>query len=86
MLEKYHAAQTRIFGWLEDNAACLDGPLNTGHLALACAVDYMERRGPAFDWRNAHPRLAAWYAEARARSSFDGTTAEANAERLGVSL
>jgi glutathione S-transferase len=86
LVTKYETAQKRIVGWLEVHFDWLDGPLNIGGLSLACALDYMEDRGPAFDWRSEHKRLAAWYGDIERQPFFTGSTAEANAERLGVSL
>lgn len=41
----------------------LNGPLNIGQIAVACALNYLDFRHPDRDWRAAAPELAAWFAE-----------------------
>ena len=36
---------------------------NIGEIAVACALGYLDFRFGGEDWRTAHPRLAAWFAE-----------------------
>ena len=36
-------------------------PLNIGHFALGCALDYMDFRFAAFDWRKHAPNVAHWF-------------------------
>ncbi len=58
-------------GWMEHHAGKVarglaaleaappEGPVTVGHIALACALGYLDLRfGGA--WRDAHPRLVAW--------------------------
>jgi glutathione S-transferase len=40
------------------------GLSDIGAIAVACALGYMELRFPEERWRETHPRLAAWLAEA----------------------
>ena len=44
-----------------------------GHIAIACALCYLDFRFDALDWRKGHPALTAWHANAVARPSFLAT-------------
>lgn len=44
-------------GWMD----VLNTPLTIGHIAVGCALGYLDFRHPARDWRTANPDLAAWY-------------------------
>jgi glutathione S-transferase len=51
----------------------LSGPLDMGHLALACALGYLDFRHGARNWREGRPRLAAWEARMAQRPSLAAT-------------
>ena len=40
-----------------------------GHLAIGVALGYLDFRFDALQWRNGHPKLAAWFATFNARPS-----------------
>ena len=44
-----------------------------GHIAIACALCYLDFRFDALQWRNGAPALTAWHAAAMARPSFLAT-------------
>ena len=44
-----------------------------GHIALGCALGYLDFRFAAEDWRGDHPRLARWHADFGARRSVQAT-------------
>jgi glutathione S-transferase len=44
-----------------------------GHIALGCALGYLDFRFAAEDWRGDHPRLARWHADFGARPSVQAT-------------
>ena len=44
-----------------------------GHVALACALGYIDYRFESVSWRDAAPRLAAWHAQVSARPSLKAT-------------
>lgn len=44
-----------------------------GHVALGCALGYLDYRFGGFDWRARAPRLSAWYAMLCERPSFART-------------
>jgi glutathione S-transferase len=60
-------------GWM----AHLDGPLDMGQVALACALGYLDFRHGARDWRATRPKLAAWQAEFAKRPSMVATQPKA---------
>lgn len=51
----------------------LAGPLDMGHLALGCALGYLDFRHAARGWRQGRPRLAAWAETLAARPSMRAT-------------
>lgn len=50
----------------------MNGPLNIAQMTLACALG-TEARNPQFVWRDAHPRVRAWFDAFAARPSFVAT-------------
>lgn len=59
---------------LDDEALALaDTPFSIGHVAVGCALGYLDYRFDAFGWRAIAPRLAEWEAELRQRASFAQT-------------
>jgi hypothetical protein len=44
-----------------------------GHIAIGCALSYLDFRFAAEDWRNAHPQLAVWHATFAGRASARAT-------------
>lgn len=55
---------------LESWAPRVDTPLTLGHLAVGCALGWLEFRQPVGDPRPACPALFAWYDRLRVRPSF----------------
>jgi glutathione S-transferase len=53
--------------------AHLKGPPDMGHIALACALSYVDFRHGARSWRDGRPDLALWYAGFAARDSMVAT-------------
>jgi glutathione S-transferase len=49
----------RALAWLEAHPPEMAGEPNAGHIAVACALGYLDLRF-AGSWRPAHPRLVAW--------------------------
>jgi len=48
-------------------------PFGIGHIAIGCALSYLDFRYADEDWRKAHPRIAAWHAGFAARPSVRAT-------------
>jgi glutathione S-transferase len=53
--------------------AHLAKPLSMGHIAIGCALGYMDFRHEAVDWRSQAPGLAEWYTAFSARPSMAAT-------------
>jgi glutathione S-transferase len=55
---------------LDEEAQALEAAaFGIGHIAIVCALGYLDFRFAGFDWRSAHPRLAAWFARQSRRPS-----------------
>ena len=50
--------------------ALADTPLSIGHIAIGCALGYLDYRFDTLAWRTSAPRLAEWFAELCRRPSF----------------
>lgn len=70
---KIHTALDR----LEARCGDLDGRVDIGTIAIACALGYFDFRFADFDWRGSRPALAAWFAAFAARDSMVATTPSA---------
>lgn len=57
----------------EAAAGTLGGAVTVGHIAIACALSYLDLRFAADDWRAGRPKLAAFYAAFRKRPSMVAT-------------
>jgi len=55
----------------------LAGPFDMSHIAMGCALGYLDFRHAARGWRAGRPALEAWYTEFRARESMAETAPEA---------
>lgn len=51
----------------------LNGPLDMSHIAVACALGYLDFRHDARNWRADHDALSAWSAAFDARASMQAT-------------
>jgi glutathione S-transferase len=59
---------------LEREADALDAAaFGIGHIAIGCALSYLDFRFADEDWRKGHPRLAHWHAAFAARPSVRAT-------------
>jgi glutathione S-transferase len=56
-----------------DWADYLSGPLDMGQIALGCTLSYLDFRHGARNWRDGHPKLAAWEAQIASRPSMKST-------------
>lgn len=54
-------------------ATVLVGPVTLGHVAVGCAIDWLDTVLPAEDWRDGRPALADWHAQFRDRPSMRST-------------
>lgn len=53
--------------------AHLHGPIDIGHIAVACALDYVDFRHPETNWRRSNDSLASWMADFESRASMAAT-------------
>lgn len=67
------AAVRRGLDALEDEAEALGGPITIGHIAIGCALGWLELRFPDEDWRENRPSLARWYETFARRPSMQET-------------
>ena len=54
----------------------LNGPVDAGQIAVACALGYIDFRHPDRDWRARCPELARWYSIFSERPSMTGSAPE----------
>jgi glutathione S-transferase len=57
----------------------LAGRVAIGHVALACALGWVDFRMTGMDWRASRPKLARWYADFCRRPSMQATAPPAKA-------
>jgi glutathione S-transferase len=75
-LNSYRVRRAKCLAALEAEADVLARtPYGIGHIAIGCALSYLDFRFADEPWREAHPRLAAWHATIAARPSFRATDA-----------
>jgi glutathione S-transferase len=60
-IARQRAAISRALDALEAEAASLGGGVTIGHVAIGCALGYLDFRFAADDWRKGRPKLAAWF-------------------------
>ncbi|KIC19997.1 glutathione S-transferase [Leisingera sp. ANG-Vp] len=51
----------------------LQGPLDMGQIAVACALSYVDFRHPDAGWRQGNEALADWFADFESRPSMQAT-------------
>ena len=71
-LAQYMRTINQTVDALEAEVDSLKG-FNLGTLAVGCALGYLDFRFPDEDWRKAHPKLAAWFAEFSKRPTMAAT-------------
>ena len=63
----------RAIGAMEDAVARLPAPFGLGHIACACALEYVDFRLSYVDWRTGRAGLAAWHQGIAGRPSLVAT-------------
>src|SRR5258705_3434737 len=82
--EREHASQVHRASYAERRRATLlaldreaealaSSPFSVGHIAIGCALSYLDFRFAADDWRGGQPRIAAWHATFAKRPSVRAT-------------
>ncbi len=73
-LRSYAEKRRAALSALEREASDLGATaFSIGHIAIGCALSYLDFRFAAEDWRNAHPQIAAWHATFAGRASVRAT-------------
>jgi len=72
-LSKQTAVINRGLDALEEEAVGLEGPITIGHIAIGCALGWLQFRFPDDHWRDGRPTLAGWYEIFSARRSMRET-------------
>jgi glutathione S-transferase len=73
-LESAAARKAAVLQSLEREAMSLAGaPFGIGHIAIGCALSYLDFRFADEDWRKQHPRIASWHYAFAARPSVRST-------------
>jgi glutathione S-transferase len=84
--DRANKSEAHLASWAARRAACLAllerqaaelyaGPFTIGHIAIGCALSYMDFRFAHLPWRPEHPRIADWHATFAARPSAKATEA-----------
>ena len=74
MLAAFETKTEAALQRLEVEAGALgDAPFAIGHIAIGCALGYLDYRFEALGWRHQRPHLSAWHARLQARPSFQAT-------------
>ena len=73
-ISAYTTKKQAVLDALDREAAALAAsPFSIGHIAIGCALSYLDFRYADEDWRKEHPRAAAWHADFAARPSVRAT-------------
>jgi glutathione S-transferase len=68
------ARKAAVLESLETEASELAAaPFGIGHIAIGCALSYLDFRYADEDWRRDHPHIAGWHATFVARPSVKAT-------------
>jgi glutathione S-transferase len=74
LIDAFRLKVTTGLQFLEREAGSLaEASFSVGHIAIGCALGYMEQRFEAFPWREEFPAVAAWFAHFKARPSVVAT-------------
>lgn len=75
MIASFTARKDASLAMLEREAEALSkAPFSIGHIAVGCALGYLDFRFAMHPWRKAHPKVAAWHATFNARPSVQANT------------
>jgi glutathione S-transferase len=75
-ITSYRIKRAKTLESLEAEAPLLERtPYCIGHIAVGVALSYIDFRFPEDQWRQSHPKLAAWHAKVAARPPFKVTEA-----------
>lgn len=72
-IARQKAAIGRAVDTLEAEITGLSKSYTIGHVAVLCALNYLDFRLPDERWREGRPQLNAWYEQESRRQSFQKT-------------
>ena len=73
-LSTFTTKRQAVLAALEKEAADLArAPFGIGHIAIGCALSYLDFRFSQDDWRTPHPAIARWHRDFAARPSVQAT-------------
>ena len=73
-LQSYVVKLKAVLDALEGEAATLESSAwSIGHIAIGCVLSYLDFRFAEQNWRQGHPRLAAWHASFAERPAVRAT-------------
>ncbi|GFE64344.1 glutathione S-transferase N-terminal domain-containing protein [Litoreibacter roseus] len=64
---------TKVIRGLDSIEGSVPAGFDLGHIALACALGYLDFRHDDRNWRGGRPNLAAWFEEVSKRDSLKAT-------------
>lgn len=70
---RWRRAIARSLDIVEAEASAFDAPLSLGHIAVVCALDYLDFRHADMDWRKGRTKLASFYDKNSGRPAFKET-------------
>lgn len=74
LIEAFELKTRACLRQLEEEVDLLnEAPFSIGHVAIGCALGYLDYRFGDMGWRRLAPRLASWYEVTSARPSFQHT-------------
>jgi glutathione S-transferase len=73
-LSSFTTKRRAVLAALDQEAGDLaTSPFSVGHIAIGCALSYLDFRFARDDWRTPHPAIARWHGEFCARPSVRAT-------------
>ena len=73
-LKAFERKVSACVDFLEQDLDSIGGAkISIAHIAIGCALGYLDFRFPEFRWRDARPKLAAWFAAFSRRASMQET-------------
>ncbi|HEY7665936.1 MAG TPA: glutathione S-transferase [Xanthobacteraceae bacterium] len=73
-LATFATKRKAVLGALDQEAEALAAtPFGIGHIAIGCALSYLDFRFGNEDWRSEYPRIASWHRDFCARASVRAT-------------
>jgi glutathione S-transferase len=73
-LSSFTTKRQAVLATLDKEAGDLaSSPFTVGHIAIGCALSYLDFRFARDDWRTPHPAIARWHREFCARPSVRAT-------------